>query len=128
MELHIQLEKWEEAFILAKQNESFTDMLRLPYAEYLCKNDRFEDALKVYRKINRPDISLKILSQMARNAVDEFRFPQASHFHWNLALECLSKNDQPAFHHHSMVSEVYYAFNMVHQFLETPFCSINGQV
>jgi intraflagellar transport protein 122 len=75
MELHIQLEKWEEAFILAKQNEEFMDMLRLPYAEYLCKNDRFEDALKVYRKINRPDISQRILSQMACNAVDESRFP-----------------------------------------------------
>lgn len=77
MELHIQLEKWEEAFILAKQNEKYMLMLRLPYAEYLCKNDRYEDALKVYRKINRPDISLKILKQMSNNAVDECRYLQA---------------------------------------------------
>lgn len=62
MELHILLEKWEEAFILAKQNESYMEMLRLPYAEYLCKIDRFEDALKVYKKMNRPDISHKILN------------------------------------------------------------------
>ena len=37
------------------------EMLRLPYAEYLCKNDKFEEALKVYRKINRIDISNRIL-------------------------------------------------------------------
>ncbi len=51
---------WQEAFILAKQSEALMDMIKLPYAEYLCKLDRFEDALKVYRKLNRPDLSSNI--------------------------------------------------------------------
>jgi pentatricopeptide repeat protein len=29
------------------------EMIKLPYAEYLCKNDRYEDALKVYKNMNR---------------------------------------------------------------------------
>jgi len=33
------------------------DMIKLPYAEYLCKNDRYEDALKVYKNMNRLDLS-----------------------------------------------------------------------
>lgn len=65
---------------------------------------------------------------MAGNAVDESRFSAASHFHWNLALESLAKKDLPAFHHHSMVADVYYAYCTVHLYIETPYCSINGQV
>ena len=37
------------------------DMIKLPYEEYLCKIDRYEDALKVYKKINRLDMSRKML-------------------------------------------------------------------
>ena len=37
------------------------DMIKLPYAEYLCKIDRYEDELKVYKKINRLDMSRKML-------------------------------------------------------------------
>ncbi len=34
----------------------------MPYAEFLSKNDRYEDALKVYKKLNRLDLSSKILN------------------------------------------------------------------
>ena len=37
------------------------DMIKLPYANYLCKNDRYEDAFKVYKKLGRIDLSNKIL-------------------------------------------------------------------
>ena len=37
------------------------NIIKMPYAEYLCKNDRYEDALRVYKKLNRHDLSSKIL-------------------------------------------------------------------
>ncbi len=37
MALHVEMSKWDEAFMLAKQNPDFIDMIRLPYAEWLCK-------------------------------------------------------------------------------------------
>ena len=49
-------------------------MIKLPYAEYLCKMDRYEDALKVYKKINRLDMSHKMLQIMTDNASKESRF------------------------------------------------------
>lgn len=61
MALHIELKKWDEAFMIAKQNPEFLPMIYLPYAEDLCKTDRFEDALKIYKKIGRTDLSSTIL-------------------------------------------------------------------
>ena len=39
--LHMEFNKWEEAFLIAKQRPEFMEIIKLPYAEYLCKNDRF---------------------------------------------------------------------------------------
>ena len=50
------------------------DFIKLPYAEYLCKMDRYEDALKVYKRINRLDLSHKMLQIMTNNAALESRF------------------------------------------------------
>lgn len=61
MNLHIELEKWEEAFILAEKNKSLEKMVRVPYAVFLTKNNRFEEAIEAYKLADRPDLSMKIL-------------------------------------------------------------------
>jgi len=61
MALHIELEKWEEAFMLAKKNPKLEQLVRLPYAKHLCKNDKYEEAIEAYKLANRPDLSMKIL-------------------------------------------------------------------
>jgi intraflagellar transport protein 122 len=58
------------------------DILKLPYAEYLCKNDRYEDALKVYKSMNRLDLSSKTLYIMTENASKEARFKDAARLFW----------------------------------------------
>lgn len=125
MSLHIELEKWEEAFILAKQNQQYMDMLRLPYAEYLFKNDRYEDALRVYRQIKRPDISNRILQQMADNAVNENRYKQASHFYHNLAIENLVNDKFSNFSNFSMIADIYYVYHFIYQYTQNPLPMIN---
>lgn len=70
MNLHIELEKWEEAFALAKLNKDLLDIVKLPYADYLLKNDRYEEALRAYKKINRPDLTQRLVTSFCRNAVN----------------------------------------------------------
>ena len=40
MLLHIEMEKWEEAFLLGKQNRELLELAKLPYANFLLKNDK----------------------------------------------------------------------------------------
>ncbi len=40
MALHIEMEKWEDALLLGKQNSTLLEMVKLPYANWLEKNDK----------------------------------------------------------------------------------------
>lgn len=42
MSLHIEMERWEDAFLLGRQNKDLLEMAKLPYANFLMKNDRYE--------------------------------------------------------------------------------------
>lgn len=42
MNLHIEMEKWEEAFLLGKQSRDLLELVKIPYANYLLKNDKYE--------------------------------------------------------------------------------------
>ena len=44
MALHVELHKWDEAFMLAKQNPDLESVIYLPYADWLSANDRFDEA------------------------------------------------------------------------------------
>jgi intraflagellar transport protein 122 len=105
----------------------------VPYAEHLCKNDRFEDALKVYKSINRPDLSQNMLRIMTHNSTHEARFKDAAQFYWQSAIENLSyvKDAQKPsdedrhfldlFQKQQQVSEMYHAYEIIHDFMENPF-------
>ena len=44
MGLHVELHKWDEAKMLAKQNPEMEPMIWLPYADWLSANDKFDEA------------------------------------------------------------------------------------
>jgi len=64
--------------------------IKLPYAEYLCKMERYEDALKVYKSCNRLDLSEKMLALMTEHASKESRFKDTARLYWQFAVEHLS--------------------------------------
>ena len=78
MGLHIELHKWDEAFMLAKQNPELEPQIYLPYADWLSANDRFDEAQEAYKKANRPDLSLRIVEFLTYNAVTEKRYQDAA--------------------------------------------------
>jgi intraflagellar transport protein 122 len=74
MNLHVECQKWDEAFLLAKHNPDMEGLIYLPYADWLSAQDRFEEAQDAYKKAKRPDLSLKIIEFLANNAIVEKRF------------------------------------------------------
>jgi len=49
MALHIELEKWDDALLLGKQDLQLLEIVKVPYANWLCKMDRYDDALRAYK-------------------------------------------------------------------------------
>ena len=74
MTLHVECEKWDEAFMLSKQNPEMESMIYLPYADWLSTHDKFDEAHEAYKKAGRPDLSLKIIEFLTQNAITEKRF------------------------------------------------------
>ncbi len=70
MLLHIELEKWEEGFLLGKQHPELLELAKLPYANYLLRTDKIEDALRGLRKMNKPDMTSHLISSLLKNAVN----------------------------------------------------------
>ena len=74
MQLHIELQKWDDAFLLAKQNEQLTEYINLEYAKFLLNDDKFDEAQQAYKKAGRVDLSMKLLEKLIDNAMSEKRF------------------------------------------------------
>lgn len=71
MSLHVEFEKWQEAFQIGRQNKELLEIAKVPYANYLLLSDRYEDALKAYKSAGRFDISMKMTKDMAKNCIEE---------------------------------------------------------
>lgn len=74
MELNVTFQKWNEGLFLAKQNPDIGHLLYLPYADYLVKQDKYDQAQEAYKRANRLDLALRILDSLAHNAIIEKRF------------------------------------------------------
>jgi intraflagellar transport protein 122 len=90
VKLHVQMEKWEDAFRVLDTHPEFNELVYLPYAEFLVLNDRFDEALEAYKKAKQPVMALSMIEQLACSAVIEQRFNDASYYFWRLSIECLN--------------------------------------
>ena len=140
MELHVELHKWEDAFLLAKSYPQYAPDIYEPYAEWLALHDRFDEAQDAFKQAGKPDQSLKMLRQLTHNAVTENRYNDAGYYYWLLATEVLknlkspdsataaqSKEDQEAivrFYEYQEKSEIYYAYHSIYRYTDEPFTSL----
>lgn len=131
MKLHVECEKWEEAFMLAKQNPEMEPMIYLPYADWLSANDKFDEAQEAYKKAGRPDLSLRIIEFLTQNAISEKRYQDAAQYYWLLATESLSlvkamgskasKEDRKHhmnFNEYLTNAEIYQAYNLINKYID----------
>ena len=64
-------------------------MVKLPYAEHLCREDRYEEALRAFKSLGRYDLTIKLLNTLSKNAVMENRFEDAAYYYHVLSIESL---------------------------------------
>ena len=130
MKLHVKLAKWDEAFLLAKQNPSLNNLIYLPYAEWLVKQEKYDEAIEAFKKSKRTDLSHKIVYSLAKNAVLERRFQDAGRYYWELSWEILrsAKTQDDIFYYESCVSNanIYFAYDLVSKYMEEPFQDLIG--
>jgi intraflagellar transport protein 122 len=83
------MEKWQDALLLGKTDPKLLEIVKLPYANWLSKQDRYDEALKAYKNVGRHDLTTNLLKNLTKNAVEEKRFDDASYYYWILATENL---------------------------------------
>ena len=89
MKFHIELEHWEEAQMLAGSDESLRQIMLIPYADWLSKKNRFDEASEYYKQAGRIDLAMDILHKLSELSVVQEKFREAGQFHWILAKEML---------------------------------------
>lgn len=89
MRFHVELERWEEAKMLASSDENLKHIMLLPYAEWLSKKNRFDEASEYYKMAGRVDLAMEILHKLSEMSIVQERFGEASQFHWILSKETL---------------------------------------
>ena len=62
--MNVDLCKWDEAFILSRENKQLNEYVHLKYAETLIADDKFKEAQQSYRKADRVDLSMKLLNKL----------------------------------------------------------------
>ncbi|XP_063486279.1 intraflagellar transport protein 122 homolog isoform X11 [Symphalangus syndactylus] len=129
VQLHVETQRWDEAFALGEKHPEFKDDIYVPYAQWLAENDRFEEAQKAFHKAGRQREAVQVLEQLTNNAVAESRFNDAAYYYWMLSMQCLDIAQDPAqkdtmlgkFHHFQRLAELYHGYHAIHRHTEDPF-------
>ncbi|XP_011915707.1 PREDICTED: intraflagellar transport protein 122 homolog isoform X14 [Cercocebus atys] len=130
VQLHVETQRWDEAFALGEKHPEFKDDIYVPYAQWLAENDRFEEAQKAFHKAGRQREAVQVLEQLTNNAVAESRFNDAAYYYWMLSMQCLDiAQADPAqkdmmlgkFHHFQRLAELYHGYHAIHRHTEDPF-------
>ncbi|OXB55787.1 hypothetical protein ASZ78_014330 [Callipepla squamata] len=137
--LHVETQRWEEAFALSEKHPEFKDEVYVPYAQWLAENDRFEEAQKAFHKAGRQREAVRVLEQLTHNAVVESRFNDAAYYYWMLSMQCLdiarglpqgltvmpfppTENEEQKnellqkFHHFQQLAEVYHVYHYIQRY------------
>uniref|UniRef100_A0A6P3UIJ5 Intraflagellar transport protein 122 homolog n=1 Tax=Bombus terrestris TaxID=30195 RepID=A0A6P3UIJ5_BOMTE len=125
----VEAQAWPEAFELAERNPKLKARIYGPYARWLAETGHFSEAQKAFQIAGQSDESVMVLIMLARNAVTEKRFRDASYFYWLLSQISLNLNEtvdelQTMFLQYYEKAEIYYAYHEVHKYVEEPFTSL----
>ncbi|KAJ3332247.1 hypothetical protein HDU76_000838 [Blyttiomyces sp. JEL0837] len=138
LSLHIELQQWDEAFRIAETHPEFASQIYLPYANWLAINDRYMEAQLNYRKAGRIDEAMRVLRNLASNAVVECRFDDAAYYFWllstenlelipsDLGLKSLTEAQRDllrSFYKCQELAELYFAYHSVKHYVDEPFTS-----
>ncbi|NXL80314.1 IF122 protein, partial [Leptocoma aspasia] len=130
VQLHVETQRWEEAFALSEKHPEFKDEVYVPYAQWLAESDQFEEAQKAFHRAGRQGEAVRVLEQLTHNAVLESRFSDAAYYYWLLSMQCLDMAREnegqqtemlQKFHHFQHLAEVYHVYHFIQRYTEEPF-------
>eukprot|EP00735_Rhodelphis_limneticus_P013896 TRINITY_DN7858_c0_g1::TRINITY_DN7858_c0_g1_i1::g.23657::m.23657 TRINITY_DN7858_c0_g1::TRINITY_DN7858_c0_g1_i1::g.23657 ORF type:complete len:1206 (-),score=375.70,sp/A8WGF4/IF122_XENTR/55.15/0.0,WD40/PF00400.27/1e+02,WD40/PF00400.27/1.8e-10,WD40/PF00400.27/5.9e+02,WD40/PF00400.27/14,WD40/PF00400.27/0.33,WD40/PF00400.27/13,WD40/PF00400.27/0.039,WD40/PF00400.27/1.9e+02,Coatomer_WDAD/PF04053.9/43,Coatomer_WDAD/PF04053.9/56,Coatomer_WDAD/PF04053.9/70,Coatomer_WDAD/PF04053.9/0.32,Coatomer_WDAD/PF040 len=144
MELHVEFQKWDEAFGLLRAHPQYKELVYLPYANWLALADRFDEAQDAFKLAGRPEAAAKMLEQLSHNAVMECRFADAAYYFFMLAHEklklCSTQVSTPyqklpaadqqhvdRYYEFLDLSELYYAYHLVYKYTVEPFTATSSE-
>ncbi|XP_076182185.1 intraflagellar transport protein Oseg1 isoform X4 [Ptiloglossa arizonensis] len=125
----VDAQAWPEAFELAERNPKLKARIYGPYARWLAETGHFSEAQEAFQIAGQSEKSIMVLTMLAKNAVAEKRFRDASYFYWLLSQISLNLNRstdelQIMFSQYYEKADVYYAYDEVHKSIEEPFTSL----
>ena len=137
--MNVELKKWDEAFILSRENKQLSEYVHLKYAENLILEDKFKEAQEYYRKADRVDLSMKLLDKLIDNAVYEKRYKDACFLFISYTTDALSVikdfgedvsklskidfSKLKEFKDSNDLSDIFNAYDYIYKFIEEPFSS-----
>eukprot|EP00899_Mesostigma_viride_P007013 jgi/Mesvir1/16312/Mv12764-RA.1 len=136
----VEAHRWNDAFFLLKTNPDLGEAVYMPYARWLCGQDKFDEARVAYKDAGRPELATRMLEQLTHNAVVENRFKDAGRYFWHLAMEALAvvtceqgretESDRAQlarFRDHYERAEVYYAYHSIYRCIDEPFRTVTPE-
>jgi len=141
MRLHVELSKWDEAFLLSEQHGGkYAEDVYLPYAQWLAENDRFDEAQVAFKRAKKPEKSMRMLKELAQSAIMEQCYDDAAYYMWLLAEENagLVKAPHPSrsrreaqlleeTEHFRRLSQIYFAYAIISKYTDEPFSSLEPE-
>lgn len=125
MNLYVKRQMWAEAAKLADDYAGQIDAkVFLPYAEWLVKEDRYEEAIGAFRKAGRPDLGRRLLEELTFNAIAESRFKDAGYYYWLLSkgdASSDSSSDAAVIAEYEHKADLYFAYSSIHSYVTDPF-------
>ncbi|KAK3882424.1 hypothetical protein Pcinc_013198 [Petrolisthes cinctipes] len=132
MELYVEVEDWDEAFVWAEKHPEYRQLVYVPYATSLAEKDKFLQAQKAFHKAGKPDEAFRVLEQLTMNAVNENRFDDAGYYFWMLSIQCLDIAAEDEREHEPMMKKfkdyqrkasMYYVYHTIQRYMDEPFTS-----
>ena len=122
--LYAKKKMWIEAGKLAEEADGKFDLsVMLPYAEWLVSQDKYEEAMTAFKRSGRPDLAIKVLSELTSNAVSESRFKDAAYYFWLLGKECELDDSDLQAAEYTRKADLYFAYSSIHAYVTDPFTS-----
>jgi intraflagellar transport protein 122 len=133
--LYMESQRWEEAFALAQQHPEFAPQIHLPWAEWLVRHDRFDEAKEAYMKAGRRDLALTMLRTLIANSVKQKRFKESAEGTFQLAVETVRSVPEDAppeaaaeaaaeYEDLQRTGNLYYAYSFIRDYIEEPFTTM----
>ncbi|KAL1456373.1 hypothetical protein WDU94_001105, partial [Cyamophila willieti] len=125
IKLHAAAGKWSEALELA--TGGLKAEIYLEHAQWLAERDQFLQAQQAFHNAGKTQESLKVLTQMIDNSINEARYQDTSYYYWLLANQYVSINLAQS-QLYNQLANIYYCYNIVHKYCQDPFTSYKPDV